>query len=69
VVPHLARAALAVGADGLIVEVHPNPKEALSDGPQSLNGDEFAEMMRTLRELAPALGRQITIPRGMREVA
>ncbi|HHY18495.1 MAG TPA: 3-deoxy-7-phosphoheptulonate synthase, partial [Firmicutes bacterium] len=41
----LAKAALAVGADGLIIEVHPNPDQALSDGPQSLNFAEFAEFM------------------------
>jgi 3-deoxy-7-phosphoheptulonate synthase len=44
----LSRGAIAVGADGLIIEVHPNPERALSDGPQSLNCDEFAAMMREL---------------------
>jgi 3-deoxy-7-phosphoheptulonate synthase len=44
----LSRAALAVGADGLIVEVHPCPERAWSDGPQSLDLEEFAAMMRTL---------------------
>ncbi len=48
-VPVLARAAAVVGADGLLVEVHPTPETALSDGVQSLNFDEFEEMMRDLR--------------------
>ncbi len=45
----LARASVAVGADGLIVEVHQNPAEALSDGPQSLNPEKFAGLMRDIR--------------------
>jgi 3-deoxy-7-phosphoheptulonate synthase len=48
-VPVLARAAAVVGADGLLVEVHPTPENALSDGVQSLDFDEFDEMMRDLR--------------------
>ena len=48
-VPPLAKAALAAGADGIMVEVHPKPEEALSDGPQSLRPEEFAELMRELR--------------------
>jgi 3-deoxy-7-phosphoheptulonate synthase len=47
-VPALSRAALAAGADGLIVEVHPEPERALSDGAQSLNLQDFAAMMRDL---------------------
>jgi 3-deoxy-7-phosphoheptulonate synthase len=47
-VPALSRAALAAGADGLIVEVHPHPERALSDGPQSLNIENFAAMMMDL---------------------
>ncbi len=50
-VPALSRAALAAGADGLIVEVHPQPEEALSDGAQSLDPEGFAAMMRSLRPL------------------
>ena len=69
VVPHLARAALAVGADGLIVEVHPTPDTALSDGRQSLSGPQFADMMNTLAELAPAMGRRVCLPANVREVA
>jgi 3-deoxy-7-phosphoheptulonate synthase len=48
-VPALARAAVAIGADGLIVEVHPNPEKAVSDGAQSLTLDDFGAMMRRLR--------------------
>ncbi|MGE5551106.1 MAG: 3-deoxy-7-phosphoheptulonate synthase [Bacteroidota bacterium] len=55
----LARAALAVGADGIMVEVHPNPETALSDGPQSLTFAEFALMMRDLRSVAAAVGREM----------
>jgi 3-deoxy-7-phosphoheptulonate synthase len=55
-VPPLSRAALAVGADGLIIEVHPDPTRALSDGPQSLTPTGFAQLMTSLRPLALALG-------------
>jgi 3-deoxy-7-phosphoheptulonate synthase len=55
-VPAMARAALAAGADGLMVEVHPDPSKALSDGPQSLTPDKFAEMMGSLRAIAAAVG-------------
>jgi 3-deoxy-7-phosphoheptulonate synthase len=55
----LAFAAIAAGADGLIVEVHPCPEEALSDGDQSLTPDAFAEMMRGLRLFAEAAGRSL----------
>jgi len=55
-VPPLAKAALAAGADGLLIEVHPDPARALSDGPQSLTFDGFAELMVELRPLARALG-------------
>lgn len=53
-------AAVAAGADGLLVEVHPNPSEALSDGAQSLNPKAFAGMMEAARKVAEAVGRQIT---------
>jgi len=56
-VPSMARAAVAAGADGLMVEVHPNPERALSDGGQSLYGEQFAEMMPALRTIATAIGR------------
>ncbi|HJQ20502.1 MAG TPA: 3-deoxy-7-phosphoheptulonate synthase [Gemmatimonadaceae bacterium] len=55
----LAFAAIAAGADGLIVEVHPRPAEALSDGDQSLSIDSFASMMRELRPFAHAAGRTL----------
>jgi len=53
----MAKAALAAGADGLIVEVHPHPDKAVSDGKQSLTPENFAVMMRDLARLAPALER------------
>ncbi|MBM3470142.1 MAG: 3-deoxy-7-phosphoheptulonate synthase [Armatimonadetes bacterium] len=55
----MARAAVAAGADGLMVEVHPDPANALSDGPQSLNLDNFAGLMASLRLIADAVGREI----------
>jgi 3-deoxy-7-phosphoheptulonate synthase len=59
-VPSMAKAAVAAGADGLILEVHPKPEEALSDGPQSLLPDQFDKLMKELRPLALALGREIS---------
>jgi 3-deoxy-7-phosphoheptulonate synthase len=53
----VARAGIAAGADGLIVEVHPNPTEALSDGAQSLRPEKFAQMVRECRAVAAAIGR------------
>ncbi len=50
IVPPLAKAGLAAGADGIIIEVHPNPDNALSDGPQSLTFEQFEELMRDLRK-------------------
>jgi len=58
-VPSMAQAALAAGADGLLVEVHPNPSEALCDGPQSLTCENFASMMSRLKELASAMGKKL----------
>jgi 3-deoxy-7-phosphoheptulonate synthase len=55
----MARAAVAAGADGLLVEVHPDPDRALSDGAQSLKPEQFEELMRQLRIIAPAVGRTI----------
>ncbi len=55
----MARAAVAAGADGLLVEVHPNPDRALSDGAQSLKPEQFEELMSQLRIIAPAVGRTI----------
>ncbi|MCX6358282.1 MAG: 3-deoxy-7-phosphoheptulonate synthase [Armatimonadetes bacterium] len=59
-VPAMALAAVAAGADGLIVEVHPNPAEALSDGSQSLTPAAFADLMRRLPAVAHAVGRVST---------
>jgi 3-deoxy-7-phosphoheptulonate synthase len=49
----------APGADGLLIEVHPHPEEALSDGGQSLKPDRFARLMKELRAVAEAVGRGI----------
>jgi 3-deoxy-7-phosphoheptulonate synthase len=62
----LSRAAVAVGADGLMVEVHNKPDEAMSDGPQSLFPDQFDELMKQVRQIASVVGR--TVPGiGLRE--
>jgi 3-deoxy-7-phosphoheptulonate synthase len=58
-VPALARAAIAAGADGLLIEVHPNPKEALVDGLQSLTPSDFKRLMVELQAIAAALGRSL----------
>src|SRR4051794_3275800 len=55
-VPAVARAAVALGADGLMVEVHPNPSKALSDGPQSLTPEMFSELMVSIRAIAAVVG-------------
>jgi len=58
-VPALARAAVALGADGLMVEVHPQPEKALSDGPQSLTPAAFATLMESVRAIAPVVGLEV----------
>jgi 3-deoxy-7-phosphoheptulonate synthase len=58
-VPPMARAAVAAGADGLLIEVHHDPDRALSDGAQSLRPEQFTELMRQLRIIAPAVNRSI----------
>jgi 3-deoxy-7-phosphoheptulonate synthase len=58
-VPPMARASVAAGADGLLMEVHHDPDHALSDGAQSLYPDQYAELMKQLRIMAPAVGRAI----------
>jgi 3-deoxy-7-phosphoheptulonate synthase len=58
----LSRAAVAVGADGLMIEVHPDPASALSDGPQSLRYDQFAGLMQRLAPLAAECGRPLALP-------
>lgn len=55
----MARAAVAAGADGLMVEVHHNPEKALSDGPQALLPEQFADMMKQVRLIAEVIGRKI----------
>ncbi len=58
-VPALAKAAIAAGADGLLIEVHPNPQTALVDGLQSLNFANFQRLMTVLKQIAQAVGRSI----------
>jgi len=58
-VPPMARAAVAAGADGLLVEVHPNPEKAISDGAQTLFPDQFEKLMKELAQIAPILGKRI----------
>jgi 3-deoxy-7-phosphoheptulonate synthase len=58
-VPSISKAAIAAGADGLLIEVHPNPEEALIDGLQSLNIPNFERLMAELRPIAEAVGRYI----------
>ena len=59
----MARAAVAVGGDGILVEVHHQPEKALSDGPQSIYPSQFAEMMNEIEQIAPVVHR--TLPRGI----
>ncbi len=63
----MALAGVAAGADGLIVEVHPDPAKALSDGPQQLTPEHFSQMMATLGPLATALGRRLQAPVALRQ--
>jgi len=58
-VPAIAKAAVAAGADGLLIEVHPNPEKALVDGLQSLTPANFAKLMEELRLIAKSVGRYI----------
>ena len=58
-VPPMGRAAVAAGADGLLIEVHHQPDKALSDGAQSLHPEQFRKLMDELRIIAPAVGRRI----------
>ena len=61
-VPPLSKAAIAAGADGLLVEVHCDPQKALSDGQQTLRPDRFHEMMRELQRVAQAVGTELPLP-------
>ncbi len=61
-----SKAAIACGADGLLIEVHPNPEEALKDGAQSLSSEEFADLVPRLQAVAEAVGRKIGVPNAVR---
>jgi 3-deoxy-7-phosphoheptulonate synthase len=56
----LSRASVAVGADGVMIEVHHDPNRALSDGPQSITPDMFVDVMKDLRQIAPVIGRRLS---------
>lgn len=58
-VPPMARAAVAAGADGIMVEVHPHPAEAFSDGAQSLKPEKFLKLMGELKPLIAAMGKTL----------
>ena len=62
-VPPMAKAAIAVGTDGIIMEVHYKPEEALCDGYQSLSLDEFDLLMSDMNKIAKAIGREIAVPK------
>jgi 3-deoxy-7-phosphoheptulonate synthase len=68
VVP-MSRAGVAVGCDGLIIEVHCDPDRALSDGPQSLYPDQFDELMQQVRQIAPIVGRSVAPARSAQPAA
>ena len=61
----LGRAAVAAGADGLMVEVHPDPPNAMSDGAQSLYPEQFGELMEQIEAIAHAISRGVTAPLGV----
>jgi 3-deoxy-7-phosphoheptulonate synthase len=63
----MAKAAAAAGADGLMIEVHANPEQALCDGMQALRPQEFAQLMSELRRLVPLLGRRMLRPQSVSE--
>lgn len=65
----MGRAAIAAGADGILVEVHPNPDRALSDGAQTLFPDQFAQLVREVRAIAGAIGRKVAEPAGTASAA
>ena len=58
-VPAMALATVAAGADGLLMEMHPNPDKAMSDGAQSLFPDQLNKLIEQLRQLAPVVGRTV----------
>ncbi len=59
IVPSMCYAAVAAGADGLLIEIHPNPNAALCDGPQSLDFEKFYATMKTIRKVAAVVGKKI----------
>ena len=63
-IPSMARAAIASGADGIHIEVHSCPERALSDGPQALVPDQFDRLMDEIRQLAELLGKKIDVCKG-----
>jgi 3-deoxy-7-phosphoheptulonate synthase len=65
----VALGAVATGADGLMIEVHPDPDHALSDGPQSLTFENFHRMMTSLQSVAQAINRPIRAPQEIKEYA
>jgi 3-deoxy-7-phosphoheptulonate synthase len=64
-IPSMARASVAAGADGVHIEVHSCPEKALSDGPQALLPNQYANLMEDLRRLAEVMGRTIDAPEGV----
>jgi len=58
----MAKAAIAAGADGLIIEVHPEPKSSLSDGVQTLKFDTFTQLVKELKPIIQAVGREFDLP-------
>jgi 3-deoxy-7-phosphoheptulonate synthase len=58
-VPSMAKAAIAAGADGLMIEVHNKPLDALSDGKQSLYPEDFVQLVKDIEKIAQAIGRKI----------
>ena len=62
----MSMAAIAAGADGLMIEVHPRPHEALSDGAQSLTLEEFQDLMDSVNKLCNALNEEVKTPCGLR---
>jgi 3-deoxy-7-phosphoheptulonate synthase len=58
-VESVTKASIAAGADGVILEVHPRPEEAMSDGRQSLKPERFAQLVREMKAIAQAVGRDI----------
>jgi len=61
-VPAMSMAAAAAGADGIIVEVHPEPESAICDGPQALRADEFAAYLRQVEQVAEIAGKRVAVP-------